>query len=175
MARLTRTALAAVLVLGMAACGAVQSPSKPAVGDACIVGTWTLQHEENRSGYYYQNVPVAVTGLQGARLVIDSAGSETLQFDQSRPLVGNVTGGRVLSITIRGSAVFHIHADGHNYTETGSQTDMPTTATLDGAPVTDYHSAYAPGHGTYSCSSSSLTVTTASSVQTDTWTRDNNS
>lgn len=139
-----------------------------------MVGSWTLQHEENRSGYSYAGVPVPVTGLQGATLVIDAGGSETVQFEASRPLVGTVTGGRVLSITIRGSAVFHIHADGHNYTETGSNTDLPTAATLDGNPVTDYHSSYAPGNGTYSCSSSSLMVTTASSVQTDTWTRDSN-
>jgi hypothetical protein len=171
---LIRLALLSVVLLGTAACALGQSSSKPALGDACMVGGWTLQHEENRSGYAYASEPVAVAGLQGARLVLDAGGTETIQFDASQPLVGTLSNGRVLSITIRGSAAFKIHADGHNYTETGSQTVLPTTATLDGAPISDYHSSYAAGRGTYSCSPSSLTVTTASNVQTDTWTRESN-
>ena len=164
-----------IALLAMTACADNRAPSKPAIGDECVVGSWTLQHEENRSGYSVASIPVAVAGLQGANLVLDATGSETLQFDRSEPLVGITADGRMLSITIRGSATFYIHADGGKYTESGSVIQMPTTATLAGAPVTDFHSSYSPGTGTYSCSSKALIVTTATSVQTDTWSRESTS
>ena len=166
MSRSLRLAGLCIALLAATACAVNNAPAKPAIGDSCVVGTWTLQHEENKSGYTYASTPVSVAGLQGAKLMLDAGGSETLRFDASEPLVGTLADGRALSITIRGSATFHIHADGGKYTESGSGVQMPTTATLAGAPVTDYHSSYAPGAGTYSCSSKSLTVTTANAVVT---------
>ena len=74
-------------------------------------------------------------------------------------------------ISVRGKVTFHIHADGHQFVETGSKVQLPTEATLDGAPVVDYQSSDSPSHGSYTCSSHSYTTTTASGVQTDSWSR----
>ena len=166
--------IAIVLIsLALAGCtlpGAVSSASPPAVGDRCLVGTWTLVEETNRHGYSFNTVPLPVSGLAGSTLTITSAGEEKEVFDGSQPLVGTLSDGRKLVITIGGSTAFHIRGDGHKYTESGAKTDLPTTATLDGQPAS-YHSSYSPGTGTYQCSSSSLTLTTSDENQTDEWSK----
>ena len=143
--------------------------SSAAIGDTCLVGAWTLQQEENESGYTLENVPVAVKGLGGAILTFNSSGEEKETFDGSGPLIGR-TGQGELAINISGAFLFQIHADKGKYTETGSRTQLPTTATLNGAPIT-YQSSYSPGSGTYECSASSLTMVTNDSVQTANWSR----
>ncbi len=112
-----------------------------------------------------------VTGLAGARLTVGADGLETLVFDGSEPLVGTAADGRVLSITIVGSVTYHVHADGHRYTETGTVTSLPTVATIGGVRVTDYESHNSPGSGSYQCSAHSLTTTGSTGVQTDIWSR----
>jgi hypothetical protein len=141
------------------------------IGDACLVGSWSLDNEVNRSGWSYANTPLSVSGLHGARLTLGADGTEKELFAESNPLVGTLADGRVLSITIRGSFAFRLHADGHRYVETGKVTVVPVTANLDGVPVSDYHGSYSPGTGTYACSQRTLTTTTGSGVQTDTWSR----
>jgi hypothetical protein len=148
-----------------------QSSSPPPIGDSCIVGTWTLIDESNTSGYKYRNVPVSVTGLGGAKLTLSADGHEAENFAGSEPLIGTLADGRELSISIGGSFVFRIHAHADSYTETGNVTPLPTIATVDGRSVPDYHSSYAPGSGTYSCSRQSLTMATSTGVQTDHWSR----
>lgn len=160
------------LLLVMTACAVGQSSSATAaVGDPCLVGSWTMVDEKNSSGYTFANAPVAVEGLRGTRLTISSAGDEREDFTDSAPLVGMLTDGRALAITIRGSFDFRIVARGGTYTETGTETALPTTASVAGIPITDYHSDYTPGAGTYSCSSTSLTMTTNDAVQTATWSK----
>ncbi|MHB8689210.1 MAG: hypothetical protein ACYDB4_18790 [Candidatus Dormibacteraceae bacterium] len=152
-------------------CTMSRPASAPAIGDHCLVGSWSLDHEVNRSGWSYANTPVSVSGLDGARLTFDSDGTETVAFAASNPLVGALADGRLLSITIRGSFTFRLHADGHQYVESGAVTVVPVTARLDGVPVSDYHGSYSPGTGTYTCSQRTLTTTTSSGVQTDVWSR----
>jgi hypothetical protein len=167
----TRIAVLALLAaISGCSIGAHSSSPPPAVGDACLVGTWTLQSEQNKSGYSFNSESLAVAGLAGATLTITSAGEEKENFDSSQPLEGTLADGRRLRITIRGSFDFHIKAGGGKYTETGSATDLPTTATVDGQPV-NYHSSYAPGHGTYTCAGGSLTMTTGDGNQTDLWSK----
>lgn len=159
------------LVVSLSACSlGGHSSSPPAVGDTCVVGTWTLASEQNVSGYTWKSAPVSVSGLAGAKLTITSAGDEKEVFDASEPLQGTVADGSILRITIRGSYDFRIKAVAGKYTETGTATQLPTTATLSGAPV-NYHSSYEPGNGTYTCSGGSLTMVTAGEVQTDLWTK----
>jgi hypothetical protein len=160
-----------LVVAGACARTPATATATPALGDACLIGTWTLQHETNASGYSFAGTPVAVSGLAGARLTYAAGGSEMETFDGSAPLVGTMAGGRVLSITITGSLTYDVHADGHAYTETGSKVLLPTVATIDGAPIAGYQSYYTAGQGTYVCSTQSLTTTTQSGVQTDTWSR----
>jgi len=161
--------IAAACLAASAACSLGGPKSPAAIGDTCLDGTWTLQNEVSTSGYTLNNVPVPVSGLAGATLKFSSDGTESETFDGSAPLVGEI-GGQQLSIRIGGSIRFTIHASGGQYTEKGTKTELPTTATLGGTPIT-YHSSYAPGHGTYQCSSEQLTVTTSDKVQTDTWLR----
>ena len=163
--------LAATAALaGCGSCGATPAAT-PAIGDSCLVGTWTLQHEENKSGYSYAGTPVAVSGLAGAKLQLAADGSDTEVFDGSRPLVGVAPDGRTLSISIAGSVKYSIRGDGHNYTETGGRVDLPTVAMIDGATIAGYQSYYTAGGGTYTCSSRSVTFTTSTGIQTDTWSK----
>jgi hypothetical protein len=171
----SRLTITVLLLAGLAAtsgCGVFGKPvaHAPAIGDTCLVGTWTLQEEVNTSGYSLNNVTLPVTGLRGAIVTFSSDGKESESFDGSAPLVGQSPRGDVLSITIGGSIVYRIHAADGDYTETGSKTQLPTMATLNGAMV-EYHSSYEPGSGTYSCAGSNLTMITKGGVQTAMWSR----
>lgn len=161
----------AVFIIFTAACGGTQAPAPTVVGDNCLVGNWTLQQEQNKSGYSYAGVPVAVAGLDGAKLTIKSDGTKQEMFDGSKPLVGTTAAGKKLVITITGSVTFNIHGDGHQYAETGSRKQVPTAATLDGVAIKDYQSSYSPAHGTYKCAGESLTTTTSTGLQTESWSR----
>jgi hypothetical protein len=160
-----------------ATCGCVipgsraRAAQSPAIGDTCLVGTWTLQQSVNTNGYTYINAPLRVVGLRGATMTfaVDGTGSE--DFAESEPLAGTAADGGKLAITIRGTWTLSIKGTQGHYVETGAKTDLPTTATFNGKQV-DYHSSYSPGNGTYSCSSSSLTMTTDDQVQTDSWSKD---
>lgn len=163
-------AAAGILVLGGACSLFHSTPVPPAVGDACLVGTWVEVKEDSSSGFTWLGVPLAVSGLAGAQLKIAPDGTETLLFDGSRPLVGLTPAGQELAIFIRGSVRYHLHGDGKTYSQSGTVAHMPTTATLDGQPVS-YHSEQTPGVGTYSCAKAALTMTTQGGVQTDSWTR----
>jgi hypothetical protein len=167
-----------MLMLLIAVCAAVSAgcnlrgtSTSPAIGDACLIGSWRLDHEVNQSGWSYANVPVSVSGLDGARVTLGADGTETESFAGSKPLVGTLADGRVLSISLGGSFTFHLHTDGHRYVESGTDTPLPVTATLGGVPIPGYHGSYTPGTGTYECSQRNLTTTTSSGVQTDSWVR----
>lgn len=152
-------------------CGSKPPSSNPPIGDSCLVGRWSLDHEVNRSGWSYANIPVSVSGLHGAKLTLNADGTETESLMGSDPLVGTIADGRVLSINLGGSFTFHLHADGGQYVETGTVTVLPVTATLNGAPIPEYHGSYSPDTGTYKCSQQNLTTTTSSGVQSDSWMR----
>jgi hypothetical protein len=171
MRRLVVTLVIGVCGLGSGGCSPSRAPAAPAIGDACLVGRWILDQENNRSGWSYSNIPVSVSGLHGAALTLAADGTEIESFAESDPLVGTLKGGRPLAITVRGSFTFHVHADGHQYVETGAITTLPVTATLAGVAISNYHGAYTPGKGTYACSQRTLTTTTSSGVQTDSWSR----
>jgi len=153
-----------------AACSFGSCGAQPAVGDGCLVGNWTELHEENRSAYSYAGQAIAVSGSAGTRLTIAGDGTETFSFDSSAPLVGSTGAGQQLAITVRGTVKFHVHGDGHELTETGTRTTVPTQATLDGNPV-QYSGYEAPGSWRYTCGDKTLTMTTDDGVQTDTWSR----
>jgi hypothetical protein len=161
---------AAVLVTAGCSLGS-HSTTSAGVGDSCLVSDWVLADESNSTGYTYAGVPVAVDGLAGTKLTISSAGEEKEDFDGSRPLVGTLADGRVLSITIGGSIDFHIHASAGTFAETGTKTNLPTEATVDGSAVSGYQSFYEPAQGTYKCTAESLTMTTSDNVQTTTWSK----
>jgi hypothetical protein len=165
-------AAAVALILGSTACGfGRQSSSAPTIGDSCVVGSWVLTEQTNQSGYTYAGVPVAVAGLAGATLTLTASGEEKESFDGSAPLVGTLSNGVRLAITIRGSIDYKIHAASGKYQETGAVVQLPTTATAGGAAVADYHSSYSPGRGTYSCAGGGLTITTEGGNQTDVWSK----
>jgi hypothetical protein len=170
-----------VVVVVLAAClaatngcvipgSSAKAAHSPAIGDTCLVGSWTLQESVNTDGYTFNNAPLRVAGLRGATMTfaLDGTGSE--DFAESAPLAGTTADGGKLVITIRGTWTLSIKGTRGHYVETGAKTDLPTTATFNGNPA-DYHSSYSPGNGTYSCSSSSLTMTTNDQVQTDSWSK----
>ncbi len=116
------------------------------------------------------NVPLRVAGLRDATMTLDVDGTGLEDFAQSEPLLGTTADGGKLAITIRGSWTFSLKGTGGHWVQTGTKTELPTTATFNGKP-TDYHSSYAPGSGTYSCTRTSLTMSTDKQVQTDSWSK----
>jgi len=142
----------------------------PAIGDACLVGSWTLQRSVNTNGYSFNNAPLQVVGLRGATLTLAVDGTGSEDFADSEPLLGTTADGGKLAITIRGTWAFSIKGTGGLYVETGTKTQLPTTAPFNAKPA-DYNSSYSPGSGTYSCTRSSLTLTTDDKVQTDSWSK----
>ena len=163
-------------VVATQACGpgqttATSSPqASAAIGDTCLVGRWNLQQDVNTTGYKINGEPVLVTGLQGAKMTFTADGKGIEDFNGSHPLVGSLNDGSKLSITLAGSWAFGIHADGHQYVETGPETQLTTTATVNASPIT-YQASYVPASGRYSCTFGSLTMVTNSGVQTDRWSR----
>lgn len=170
-----RWAAFVLVAASLCAPGCALSTSKPAgstgppIGDACLVGKWTLQQDVNDGGYAFNNAPVSVSGLRGETVTFGPSGTEARVFDGSDPLVGSV-GGRQLAIKIGGSLQFSIHANSGHFVETGAKTALPTSATLGGEPVS-YQSYYEPDSGTYRCSATGLTMTNSSGTQTDTWSK----
>jgi hypothetical protein len=161
--------LLALLLASAGACGGTQAATS--VGDSCLAGSWTLEQQQNKSGYSYQGVPVAVAGLGGAKLTIKSDGTRQEVFDGSKALMGTTGAGQQLVIKITGSVTFKVHGDGKQYVETGSRKQLPTTATINGVPIAGYQSSYSPAQGAYKCDAKSLTTTTKSGIQTETWTK----
>jgi hypothetical protein len=176
MPRLLTLALVIVCMAVTPGCGsgqttAANSPqASAAIGDACLVGKWNLQQDVNTTGYKINGEPVRVTGLQGAKMTFTADGKGIEDFNGSHPLVGLLNDGSKLSITLAGSWAFGIHADGHQYVETGPETQLTTTATVDATPIT-YQASYLPASGRYSCTFGSLTMVTNTGVQTDQWSR----
>jgi hypothetical protein len=168
---MSRVTLVAALVLLAQACtlGHPTASAPPPIGDACLVGTWTLDQDVNTTGYTFNNVQIEVSGLEGATMTFTSDGAGVEDFTRSQSLTGTTADGHQLSITLRGKWPFHIHADGHKYVETGPKTPLPTSATLDGLAV-DYSSYYSPASGTYTCSKRNL-VMVDPQVQTDTFSK----
>ena len=168
MRRWSTCLLVVAFLLATPACllgGPKNAAATPGIGDKCLVGTWTLETETNTSGYRLNSEPVAVKGAGGATVKFASSGAESGSFDGSDPLIGDYKGHQ-LSILISGPYQFTIHAGGGKYAEKGTKAQLPTTATVDGAPIT-YHSSYEPSNGTYQCSSTQLTMTTEDGVQTN--------
>lgn len=104
-------------------------------------------------------------------MTFNAEGTGVEDFSNSAPLVGQLVNGSQLSITLRGTWPFSIHAAGHEYVETGPDTPLPTRATLDGAPIENYASSYTPATGRYTCTFGTLTLITDSGVQTDQFSR----
>jgi len=174
---MSRVGVVVLLAACLAATGACVIPGSsaraahsPAIGDTCLVGRWNLQESVNTDGYTFNNAPLRVAGLRGATMTFAVGGTGSEDFSESEPLLGTTADGGKLAITIRGSWTFRIKGTAGHYAETGNKTDLPTTATFNGK-VVDYHSSYSPGNGSYSCSSSSLTMTTNDQVQTDSWSK----
>jgi len=107
-----------VIVVLLAAClaatdgcvipgSSAKAAHSPAIGDTCLVGTWTLQESINTDGYTF-NKPLRVAGLRGATMTyaVDGTGSEDLA--ESEPLLGTTADGGNLAITIRGTWIFSI-------------------------------------------------------------------
>src|SRR5690242_16898362 len=108
MSRLLTLALVLVCAAVTQGCGSSQpsganSPqASAAIGDTCLVGKWNLQQDVNTTGYKVNGEPVLVTGLQGAKMTFSADGKGTEDFNRSHPLVGALSNGSKLSISLAG-------------------------------------------------------------------------
>ena len=109
---ITVLALTAIIVLSLVFYFTTNKPmphttSKVTLGDACLVGGWTLRHED-----YHLNsatTHIVLSGLGGALLAITPGGAETLSYNASAPEVGH-SNSLVESLLLRGSLVSLVHA-----------------------------------------------------------------
>ena len=92
----------------------------PTLGDQCLVGTWTVLHEADLASINSQMV--AMSGLDGTTLTINSDGSAVFNYDASKPLAG-LYGGKYLGETFRGRVTYKVTLDGNQITLTGVSAD----------------------------------------------------
>lgn len=133
------------------------SPSPPPIGDACLVGKWVVQSEDNRSGYAYKGQVVPVSGGQGSVITFGADGTETDDLNMSQPLIGTYNG-QQLRIVERGIATFQVIATGTSGTESGPAVPLPTTEYLNGVQDTTFSGHYTASSFTYTCSASKLQI-----------------
>jgi hypothetical protein len=105
-------ALTAIIVLSLVFYFTTNKPlsrttPKVTLGDACLVGGWTLRHED----YHFNSATthVVLSGLSGALLTITPSGTATLSYDPSAPEIGH-TNSLPESLLLRGSLVSLVHA-----------------------------------------------------------------
>lgn len=147
-----------------------------AVGDQCLVKTWTLTKETIAisSGTYQ----VAMSGLAGTTLVITADSTQTINYDHSAPLnVSNSQNSTTQILTYSGQVVFHSKASGGVLVSTVISSTAAFSVATAGAPASspaplfaDISTASYPPTS-YTCTATSLTMHQPTPVgpREDTW------
>ena len=125
-------------------------------GDACLVGTWTLQRENYQLSD--STTHTSLSGLGGAVLVINPNGTAFLSYTKSSPATGHSNTHKE-SITLRGVLSARVHASKGSLTVTDGSNQVAQMVTLDGkAQSPTGFSTPLAGSGPYSCNAQQLQI-----------------
>jgi hypothetical protein len=134
----------------------VISPSPNVLGDACLVGDWTLQRED------YQSTDPAThaswSGLAGAGLNIKPNGIAFFSYKTSGPAIVRSSAHNE-SLTLRGSLSAQVHASKGSLTVTDHLNQVSQLVTLNGKTQgpADFATPIA-GSGPYVCDARQLQI-----------------
>jgi hypothetical protein len=139
-----------------AACGSSTSTAL-AIGDPCLVGRWDLT---SSSGTATSNgVTINFSGEEGVVMTLTAAGAETDDYSNASPTISRSSDGHTESSTLRGTMQYGFHGAAGKWVQSGGSGQITETNHLvDGVKQPDSNASAPAGSGTYSCSSSALTV-----------------
>jgi hypothetical protein len=140
------------------------TPSPLAIGDACLVGRWTLTSLVMTDTASLPGVVLTFTGQVGTMLTLGADGTEVYDLTNSTQLVGS-GGGHTVSWQGQGVQRFYFHGEGGQWFESGpGQAATATHVVVDGAARPDFTNVAPPVSGTYTCSASNLKMTAVDPV-----------
>lgn len=131
------------------------TPSPPAIGDPCLVGHWVLTQETAPGNWTWANEVIAVKGLAGLTIDFTADGTETDNYNATRPLVGDYHGHKV-EIVLRGTVFYHTHADGHQIVQSSVAPNVTVTFYYDGVLQPGGYVSYTATTNSYVCSATQL-------------------
>lgn len=140
-----------------AACGGGTSTA-PAIGDPCVVGRWVMT-ASNVVDTSTPGVTVTYSGGEGFLVTLTAAGTEIDDYSNAAPASSKSSDGHTSSFITRGTEQFKFHASAGHWVESEASGQLTSTNyVVDGIPKPDFTSSAQVGSGTYSCSSSALTM-----------------
>jgi hypothetical protein len=152
-------------LLLMSACGASSAPATPIpptpsptpiIGDACLVGVWTLVYQQ--SDLEIDNTTVALKGGAGATFTFTAAGIETQSWTMSRPLLGRYQG-HAVSVAERGTAAYTAQVILGSITENTTSVNLTGMVTLNGkTSAVTFGGVFNESGEKYTCAAHSLTI-----------------
>ena len=160
--------MALVLVL---ACGASSAPvtpipptsipptpsPTPIIGDACLVGVWTLVYQQS-DDLALDNATVALKGGAGATFTFTAAGTETQNWAISHPLLGSYQG-HAVSVVERGTAEYTAQVVLGSISENTTSVNLTGRVTLNGKTSTvTFGGVFNQSGEKYTCAAHSLTI-----------------
>ncbi|TMF80004.1 MAG: hypothetical protein E6I18_06585 [Chloroflexi bacterium] len=135
-----------------------------AIGDACLVGRWTLTSLVMTDTASLPGVVLTFKGQVGTLLTLGADGTEVYDLTNSTQLVGS-GGGHTVSWQGQGVQRFYFHGEGGQWFESGpGQAATATHVVVDGAARPDFTNVAPPISGTYACSASDLKMTAVDPV-----------
>ena len=153
-------------LLLMSACGASSAPPTPIpptpsptpiIGDACLVGVWTLVYEQS-DDLEIDNATVALKGGAGATFTFTAAGMETQNWTMSHPLLGRYQG-HAVSVVERGTAEYTAQVVLGSITENTTSVNLTGMVTLNGkTSAVTFGGVFNESGEKYTCAAHSLTI-----------------
>jgi hypothetical protein len=154
----------AILVATVSACGG-GSASAPAIGDQCLVGSWTATSYQATfpAGAIVLDVAMSVSGGEGLMVTYSADGTETDDYAHVAPLKAS-GGSHTAQFQLSGVAHFKMRAKDNGWTQSGPEQSLAESIVIDGGAQVQDTNTFPGGHGTYKCSGSDLTMVAQSPV-----------
>jgi hypothetical protein len=153
----------AILVATVSSCGG--SASAPAIGDQCLVGSWTATSYQAifPAGAIVLDVAMSVSGGEGLMVTYSADGTEIDDYSHGAPLKAS-GGSHTAQFELRGLAHFKMRAKDNSWTQSGPDQSLAENIVIDSGPEVQDTNTFPGGHGTYTCSGSDLTMVARSPV-----------
>jgi len=128
----------------------------PAVA-SCVVGTWRQVNNTGTDTQSFPGVTLQDSGGAGVTVTFTSAGIETDNYANSSNFIER-GGGHIVTVQVRGTTIYDFKAAAGNWAESGGSGAITAVGTYDGTPTPPHTSLPAPETGTYTCTSTTLTL-----------------
>jgi hypothetical protein len=151
-----RLIAACVLVVACAPTTGGTTPSQsPAIGDACLVGRWVEQKESSPGNWGLPTGRIAVTGLAGLVITFAVGGTETDDYTNAQPLIGDDRG-HEYKVVLRGVLTYADRADGSRILGSNPTGSVTIATYYDGSHLQTVSASFPPLPTNYKCASKTL-------------------